>query len=156
MARGNQIIVTSDPQGHFDEGVLDDTSKPGTIVEVVPGSALVGGRFHLRAAAVGTDGKAAQQMVLLEDNLQGKTITDAYVAGTRVRTYTPIKGEECNILCGEVAGTGNTYTVGGRLILDAEDGVLVPEAGTPEETPWQSLEAVTQVTAPQLLWCRRI
>lgn len=156
MARGNQIIVTADPKGVFDEGTIDDTSKPGTIVEVVPGTAFVGGRPHWRAAAVGTDGKATQNSVLLEDNLQGKTITDAYVAGTRCRVYTPIPGEECNVLCGEVAGTGNTYTLGARLIIDAEDGLLVPEAGTPQQTGWQTMEAVTQVTAPQLLWCRKL
>lgn len=156
MARGNQIIVTADPKGVFDEGTIDDTSKPGTIMEVVPGSGLLGGRFHFRAAAVGTDGKCAQNMVLLEDNLQGKTITDAYVAGTRCRVYTPVSGEECNCLCGEVAGTGNTYTVGQRLIIDAEDGILVPETGTPQTTEWQVMEAVTQVTAPQLLWCRKL
>lgn len=156
MARGNQIIVTADPQGVFDEGTIDDTSKPGTLMEVVPGSGMIGGRFHFRAAAVGTDGKAAQHMVLLEDNGQGKTVTDAYVAGTRCRTYTPKSGEECNVLCGEVAGTGNTYTVGARLIIDAEDGLLVPEAGSPQQTAWEALEAVTQVTAPQLLWCRKL
>lgn len=155
MARGNQIVVTADPQGKFDEGTIDDTSKPGTIMQTVAGSARLGGRFHFVAAAVGTDGKQAQQMVLLEDNLQGKTVTDAYVAGTRCRVYTPIPGEECNVLVGEAAGTGNTVAVGDRLILDAEDGILVPEAGTPQETPWVALEAETQQAGSQLLWCRK-
>ncbi len=156
MARGNQIIVTSDPRGQFDEGIIDDTSMPGTIMEIVPATAMAGrGRFHLRAAATGTDGKAAQQMVLLEDNLQGKTINDAYVAGTGCRVYTPEFGEECNVLVAQGSGTSDTVAIGDKLMLAAAAGTLKASSFA-SATPWQALEAYTQQTNPQLTWCRRI
>lgn len=159
MAKGNCIIVSADPKGVFDEGIIDDTSLPGTIMEIVPGSAIAGtGRFHVRAAATGTQGKSAQQMVLLEDRGQGKGITDAYVAGTNCRLYTPLQGEECNVLVGTGPGTGTfaTVTVGERLMLYSSAGILVSESGTPESTPWQALESHSGVTLPDLTWCRRI
>lgn len=156
MAKGNQIIVTSEPMGHFDEAIIDDTSLPGTIMELTPASAIVQGRFHVRAAATGTDGKAAQQLVLLEDNGQGKTITDAYVAGKRCRLYTPVPGEELNVLVGAGSGTSDTITIGQHLMLHSSGGVLMPATGTIQDEPWQSLEAITQQAPPQLLWCRKL
>lgn len=151
MARGNSIVVTAEPKGQFLEGTIADTSKPGTIMQVKAATAFKGGRPSYVAGAPGTDGKQVLPAVLLEDNLQGKTSSDAYVSGTRCRLYCPVAGEELNILVGEVAGTGNSYAIGDRLIIDAEDGILVPETGSPQATQFVALEAVTQVAGSYLL-----
>jgi hypothetical protein len=90
---------------------------------------------------------------LLPDQLQGKGATDAYVLGTRCFLYCPISGEEMNLVLGEIAGTGNTFAIGDRFIIDAENGILVPESGSPQETLAVCLETVTQVAGSHLTWC---
>src|SRR5207248_4401613 len=114
------------------------------------------GHFTWKAAATGTDGKAAQIAVLEEDMLQGFTIGVAGVAGTLRKLYFPRRGEDINCLVGEVAGTGNTYAIGDRLILDAEDGLLVPESGSPQATIAVCCEVVTQVAGSNLTWVKFI
>lgn len=156
MARGASIIVSSPPRGVFIEGIIGDTSKPGTIMQIQGGTACAVGGFTYIAANVGTDGKCVCHQVLLADSLQGKLATDAYVSGTKCFLYIPSPGEDVNVLLGEVAGTGNTYAIGDRLIIDAEDGVLVPESGSPQETSWICLETLTQVAGSHLTWCRKM
>ena len=153
MTRGNGIIVSANPQGKNKEGVIDDTSLPGTCMQLVGGSALQQGRFHYQAAAPGTDGRKTELLILTEDDFQGKLVTAAYVAGTRCKMYVPMPGEEMNLLCGEVAGTGNSYAVGDRLMVDAEDGIFVPDTGTANTAVAKVLEAKTQVSGSILIWC---
>lgn len=153
MAKGNEIVLSGNPKGVFLEGTIDDTSKPGTIMQIKAGVAPVGGRHTWIAAAPGTDGEPAIIAILCADNFQGKLITDAYVAGTRCFMYCPIAGEEVNVLLGEVAGTGNTFTVGDGFILNATGGWLVPNTGTPGSVPFICLEPAVQVVASTLTWC---
>ena len=155
MARGRDIIVSSNPKGFFDEGVINDTSKPGTVMMMDTSKAASlwqGGNPWFIAAAYGTDGLKVVPYCLLADAKQGKTLEDAYVAGAKCQLYCPIAGEEMNILAGEVAGTGNSYTFNDRLILDAESGILVPFTGSPQDTMFQAMETVTQVAGSFLLW----
>lgn len=159
MSRGNKIIVTADPKGRFVEGTIGDTSKPGACMQLQispPQTANQVGRFTYVAAAPGTDGKQIEHLILLEDSPQGKTISDAYVSGTRCRMYIPLAGEEINILLGEVAGTGNSYAIGDQVILDADGGIYVPYTGSPQETAFQVMEVVTQVSGSNLTWCERL
>lgn len=151
--RGTEIMVSSNPKGTFLEGVIGDTSKPGTIMQIQAGVGLISGRQTWVAAAPGTDGKNVLVAVLLQDYLQGKLWSDAYIAGTRCFLYCPIAGEEMNVLCGEVAGTGNTFSIGDRFIIDAEDGILVPESGSPQDTIFICLERDVQVVGSTLVWC---
>lgn len=154
MARGNEIIVSADPQGKFLEGIISGTPKPGTLMQLKAGVAMKGGRFTWEAATpVGGDGKPSIVAVLLADNLQGKTATDAYVTGTRCFLYCPIAGEDLNVLVGEGAGTANTFAVGDYLMLDAEDGILIPSS-SPVSAPFIVLETETQVTGSTLVWCK--
>src|SRR5262245_41533943 len=107
MAKGNQIIVSSNPKGQFLEGTIGDTSKPGTIMAVKAATEPIGGRLTYIAATRPADGGTVMFAVLLEDWEQGKTIDDAYVSGTRCKMYVPLVGEDVNVRVGEVAGTGN-------------------------------------------------
>lgn len=154
--KGLDIVVTAFPKGVFLEGLIGDTSKPGTIMQKKATTAPVGGRFTYIAAAPGTDGKRVQCAVLMADTLQGKGPTDAYVSGTRCQMYVPVPGEDMNVRCGEVAGTGNTYAIGDRLIIDAEDGILVPETGSPQDTIFEVNEVVTQSAGSVLVWVTKI
>ena len=158
--RGNAIIVSSNPKGQYDEGTIGEANRsPGTIMQLKAATPFQGGRPVWVAAASGTDGKDVLYAVLLEDDQQGVTATGAgavYAINTHCRLYFPIKGEEMNILAGEVAGTGNSFAIGDRLIVDAEDGILIPETGTPQATFAVSMQALPQVAGSTLLWVKII
>jgi hypothetical protein len=150
--KGNTIILSANPQGKFLEGVAGDTSKPGTIMQIQAGTVDASGRKTYIAAAPGTDGLDVQLAVMIEDDLQGFGVSQAAVVGTRIRLYVPISGEEMNILAGEIAGTGNSYTIGDKLIVDAESGILVPYAATPQAAVAEAMETLAQVAGSTLLY----
>jgi len=153
MAKGSGIIVSAQPRGVFTEGTLSGTPKPGTLMEKVPGTDIDGtGRFTYRVYQPGTDGERRQVLVLLEDALQGKTATDAYTTGARIRMYTPVAGEELNVLKGDVAGTGDDFTIGQQLIIDTGTGKVIGTTGSPESEPFECNETITDPTADQLVW----
>ncbi len=131
MSQGNRIVMTGvDPKGNFLEGPIGDTSKPGTIMQISAGTALQAFEPTWIAAAIGKDGDQVLGAVLCEDRYQGKGITDAYVSGTKCFIYCPLPGDYMNLLCGEAGGTTNYFTIGDRLFMDADSGLLVPESGT--------------------------
>src|SRR4051794_2489426 len=102
--RGTEIVVSSEPQGHFAEGIIGAALKPGICCEITPAVAMVGGRPTWRART-SADGAIGPVVILVNDYLQGKLATDAYVSGTRGFLYWPQAGEEFNMLLGDVAGT---------------------------------------------------
>lgn len=153
MAKNSTIVLSAEPKGKFVEGTVFGTPKPGTLMQLKAGILPSGGRFTYEPFAPGTDGKKGEILVLREDDEQGKTMTDAYVTGTRCFMYAPLPGDELNLLLGEVAGTGNTYAIGDRLIANATAGYLIPETGSPQDTVAICNEVVTQVTASHLTWC---
>lgn len=153
--RGSKILLQANPKGTFLEGTMGDTSKPGTIMQVKASTADVGGRPTYVAAAPGTDGYGVQSAVLLEDDMQGFLSDTSYVSGRRCRLYVPIPGEEMNVRVGEVAGTGNTYAVGDRLAIDAEDGILVP-CVTSAVCLFIARETLTQVVGNSLIFATKM
>lgn len=150
MALGSTIIVSADPQGKFLEGIITDTSKPGQCVEIVPAVAPVGGRHSLRASSH-ADGAKGPVIVLLEDDLQGFGMTTAYVSGSRCRAYTPIMGEELNMLLGDVAGTGDSVAIGD--LFGVANGGKIKRNSSYASAPFQALEALAALTADTLVWC---
>lgn len=157
MARGRRIVVSAEPGGKFMEGYIasGQTPKPGTILQRDATVALRGGRhtYKLYDRAADGDNPLGPIFVLLEDRLQGKTVDDAYAAGDRCFLYTPISGDELNCLLGDVTGTGDTHALGEALMVDDGTGQLVITTGTPQQTPFLLLEAVTPApTAATLAW----
>ena len=151
-ARGTKVIIEANPQGKFMEGIVQGTPKPGTVMEIVT-PFYQGGRHLWRAFETGQDGDKRVIAVLLEDDLQGKLISDAYVTLTRCFLYVPIAGEELNMLLADVSGTADDHAAGEMLMVDNGTGKLVASAGTPESEPFQLLEAVTDPTADTLAPC---
>ncbi len=152
--------LTNSPKGVFLEGIISGTPKPGTIMTLKAGVAPQGGRFTYEPyeTASGADGDPRMQAVLLEDHLQGKTFSDAYVSGTRCFMYVPISGEEMNILLsGEgTSGSANVFTIGERLKVEHASGHLIAEGTSANQSPWMLLEAVTEaVSTDTLAWCQR-
>ena len=86
MSVGNSIIVRAE-RDNYDEGVLAAIAKPG--MNIVLGSA---GTY---TPGVGL----AQTAIVIEDALQGKTMSDAYASGDLVRFITPEPGDRVHLLC---------------------------------------------------------
>ncbi len=150
MARGNNIIVTGDPQGTFLEGTVSGTPKPGTIMELVPGTALTrGGRGTYRARST-TAGSKGAIYILLNDDLQGKGPDDAYVTLKPCRLYAPIAGEEFNLIVASVAGTADDVAIGDLMGVDATGKLHANSSYT--SAPFSAMEVVTDPTADYRLW----
>lgn len=141
--RGNTIIVSSNPQGKFDEGTASGSILPGSHVEPVPATADTNGRFTYRNVTRG-NGAKGPIIIALDDDLQGKLVTDAIVSGTRMRLYTPLAGEELNLVLSESSGTGtvNETAIGDKLAVQMTSGQLMA-GGALVSTPYTLLERVS-------------
>lgn len=157
MARGNGIIVSAEPKGRYMEGFIasGETPKPGTILQIQVATALRGGRHTFEIYNADADGGRPKGpfYVLLPDECRGKTASDAYAAGDRCFLYTPLPGDELNLLLLDIAGTGDDHTKGETLIVDDTTGKLIATTGTPETEVAMLLETVTDPTADTLAWC---
>jgi hypothetical protein len=157
MPRGNKILVSDNPKGNFGEGVINtgETPYPGTIMQRDPTQSLVGGRPVYKMYNRDADGNrpAGAFWVLLEDDLQGKLSMDAYAAGERCRLYSPLPGDEVNLRFGNASGTGDDVTAGDLMIVDDGTGEVITTTGSPETEVAMALEAITDPTEDQLLWC---
>lgn len=173
MAKGNKIVISSDPRGRFIEGFLSHTDsttpKPGTCMEIDTGVEPVGGRFTwepfgVTAASsnqgVAADGDQRLIAVLLPDTLQGVAADTAYSAATsgpsgngsvRIFMYIPLPGDELNMIVEDVGGTGDDIAIGNILEVDDGTGKLILSTSG-ESEPFIALETITNPTADTLLW----
>lgn len=154
---GNTIIVSSQPQGHFFEGILDsalttDQLKPGRILKKKAATAPIGGRFTYVDWTAATDGAADQIVVLLDDPMSGRIPTTAYTAGARAKLYQPVPGDELNLQATEGAGTSNSVAIGDKFMVDKDQGTLIDYSGTPAGPTFEANEVLTNVAADTLLW----
>jgi hypothetical protein len=154
---GNQILISSNPKGHFFEGILDssltgDQLKPGRILRKKKSVAPIGGRFTYLDALPGTDGEAIVVVVLLDDPNGGRIATTAYTAGRQAPMYIPAPGDELNLQATEGAGTSNSVAIGDLFMIDSDAGVLVPWIAYPKGPVFESCEVLTSVAADTLLW----
>lgn len=159
MARGNEIIVTADPKGQFDEMIVKSgqTFYPGMIVIKDFSVALVGGRHTAKIYDSGTDGLMPAGAFWVVTNLIaalfGKLVSDSIAAGERFMGYSPRAGEELNLLLIDVTGTGDDHTVGEKLVVDDASSKLIAFTGTPNTVVAALKETVTDPTADTLAWC---
>lgn len=158
MARGNNIIVTSPSRGIHTEGKVaaGETHYPGMIVQVDPTVALEGGRHTFKIFDRGADGDQpiGAFWVVDMDGKQGRTNADSYAAGERARYYSPVAGEELNLLLLNISGTGDDHTKGEILMVDDGTGKLIATTGSPETEVAVLLETVTDPTTDTLAWCQ--
>lgn len=160
MARGNEIIVTSEPAGLFDEGYVKaaETFYPGMVVIRDASVALSGGRHTYKIYDESADGDhPTGGFWIVTNNLQtmlGKLVTDSIAAGERIQVYSPRMGEELNLLIKNISGTGDSHTKGEKLIVDTGSGMLIATTGSPETEVAQLLETLAALTADTLAWCQ--
>lgn len=158
--RGNSTIVTTEPNGRFEEGIVaaGETHRPGMIVQVDPTVALAVGKHTYKIYAETADGDQPRGAFWVVTNLlnafQGKTITDSYAAGEMCSYYAPQPGEELNLLISNLSGTGDDHTKGEKLMVDTGTGELIATTGTPETEVAILLETITDPVADTLAWCQ--
>jgi hypothetical protein len=154
MARGHEIIVSAEPKGKFNEGYITTAEKPGTVCQLDASVALKGGRHTYKVYQPGTDGEQplGPFWVLLPDRLQGRLETDAYTAGDRAFFYSPLAGDELNLLVANLAGTADDHALGEKLMVDTGTGKLIATTGSPETEVAELLEVITDPTADTLAW----
>lgn len=153
MARGNKILVSAEPKGHFTEGYISGSGvKPGMIVERDLSLPMIGGRHGYRVYQPGTDGERREVIIVLEDYLQGRLASDAYSDGDHIFLYSPVAGDEMNILLLNLSGTADDHLIGEMVMPDTGTGKFIATTGSPEMEPFRLLEAVTDPTADTLAW----
>jgi hypothetical protein len=147
--RGNEIIVSTEPQGRMEGGYVaaGETHYPGMIVQRDPTVALQLGRhtykYYDRAADGDKPAGAFWLVTNMENALLGKDATEPYAPG-----------EEYNLLVANFAGTADDHAAGEILMVDDGTGKLVATTGTPATEVAQLLEAITDPTADTLAWCQ--
>lgn len=144
------IILTAEPRGIFKEGIVSGTPKPGTVMQITAATEPVGGKHTWEVYNADFTGARRIIAVLLEDSLQGKTVTDAYVSGDQCFLYCPIPGDELNMLLHNVVGTSDAFAIGDLLRVADGTGKLVSSVGTVEAEPFVVMETVAAITADTL------
>lgn len=157
-ARGNRTVITPN-RGVPVEGIIGagiTTAYPGTVMQLQPATALQGGRFtwEIYNRDVDGDRPAGPYIVLCEDLLQGKTMSDVYAAGDRAFGFVPWPGCELNLLWRD-ADTGtstNDVAVGTIGIVDDATGTIIGTTGTVENEVCLLLEAISNLSGNTLGW----
>lgn len=160
MARGNEIIVTADPKGQFQEGYVKtgQTFYPGMVVLRDASVALAGGVHTYKIYDESADGDQPTGAMWVVTNLLGaligKIASDSIAAGERFMAYSPRSGEDINLLVANLSGTADDHALGEKLMVDTGTGKLIATTGTPEMEVAQLLEVITDPTADTLAWCQ--
>lgn len=161
VTNAKEIVVTSNPQGHFHENTLTQgvTAYPGTFVTL--NSA---GTYDVFSAASGAE---VGMHLLREDHLQGKTSTDAYsdipsvaspsqaAKGAHIYMYDPVPGDKLYCVCRSLLGTGSagdTHLIGDLLMVETLTGKLIANSGGSHT--FECLEALGALVADTLTLVR--
>jgi hypothetical protein len=157
--RGNEIVVSTERRGVDTEGYVGAglTFYPGMCVERDPTVALKSGRHTYKYYTPGADGGRPKGPFWIVTNtlgaMFGKTCLDSIAAGERVSLYSPVAGEEINLLLADIAGTADDHAAGEVLICKSGTGKFIATTGTPDTKPAMLLETVTDPTTDTLAWC---
>lgn len=154
MARGSEIIVSANPRGVFTEGTLTAiTPKPGTVMQIDASAGLDGSKrhdFEIFNADLDGGRPKGPLFILLPDVNRGKLATVAYASADHCFLYTPVAGEELNMIVKNLAGTADDHLLGEMLMIEDTTGLLLVTVGSAEIEPFTLLEAITDPTADTL------
>ena len=137
MATGKAIVLNVGEcggQGVRAEYIAAEALAPGTMVAIDAAVEPVGGRHQVNADTTAGFGIADV------DYLQGRVNTDAYAVGERVPVYSPLPGDELNVLF--VANDG------AQAIGDVVGPVGVAGLFAATGTGWVIMETITVGAAP--------
>lgn len=150
----NVIVVSSPPRGVVEEVLLSGTPSPGTCLSVLAATEPVNGKFTYELWNRGADGDNGEIAILLEDELQGKIVTAAYVTGTLARVYFPANGELLQMLYKNESGTSDSFAIGDIMMVDDGTGKIIATTGTPEVEAFTCMETQAGITVDTLVLSR--
>ncbi len=152
--RGQEIIISAEPRGRFDEGTIEGALYPGTCVEIKPSVDPSAGRPTYRQVSR-ADGAIGPVAVLLPMDAGGQLSTSPYTSGDRCRVYYPIAGDDLNMVIRSSSGTGTAgeTNVGDKLAIQKGSGKLMP-GGALTSQPFMLMEHVGLDTAADLAWVK--
>lgn len=160
MARGTRIIVSDQPKGHMTPLYVKtgQTIYPGMLVQKDLSVALKGGRESVIVYDADADGgRPKGGAVYIATNEigggAGRDATTQIPAGEQELFYTPLPGDELNLLILNIAGTADDHAIGEVLIADDTTGKFIATTGSPETEMAVLKEAITDPTADTLAWC---
>lgn len=140
MTTKNKIVQRGN--GHFKEYNVH------TGVTLYPGMACqLNSSGNLALGVSAADGERGLVMIVVENDLLGKTVANSYVAGERCRVYCPQPGDELLVLLTDAA---DAVVVGDKLINDVSHGGFIETTGTVESEPFVALEAPGTLSADTL------
>ena len=160
MARGNEIIVTANPRGVMQEGIVKagQTFYPGMVVLRDASIPLISGRHTYKIYDESADGDQPTGAFWVVTNMLqamlGKLCSDSIAAAERAIFYAPLAGEELNLLILNLSGTADDHALGEKLMVDTGTGKLIATTGTPETEIAQLLEVIIDPVADTLAWCQ--
>jgi hypothetical protein len=126
------IVLKGKAKGHHEEGILGTVATPGMHVTL-----QANGQYNISPEATAELVKRGI-FIVKEDELQGKTITDAYAVGDLGFFYKPVPGDHLNLF----VKTGLNIAVGD--IITAEGGgtgLWIEAAGTEAAYKAQAYES---------------
>lgn len=140
MAKGNKILVVGDKGRHF-EAICGEVFSPGQLLQIKAATEPDGsGMYTVEEFDGAADGERTLIIVALENNLAGKTSSDAYAVNDVVQCYIPAIGDELNLM---VQASAGALAIAGKMILDDGTGTLIKTTGTPEAEPFICLETAS-------------
>jgi hypothetical protein len=139
MAESHRTIVTRGmAKGHHDEGILGTVAIPGMHVTL-----QADGEYD-KSPETAAELVKTQVLIVKEDQLQGKTINDAYAVGDLAFLYTPIPGDHINALI----KTGANIAVGDKITPEGGgSGLFIEAAGTEAQYRAKARESSSGVLA---------
>lgn len=146
-------VIVSGGRGVKRECIVSGTPKPGTCMTVKAATEPVNGVFTYEVFNMGADGVRAAVAVLLEDELQGYGLGQAYVTGKRGMLYFPEPGDLLQMLVKNITGTADAFAIGDVMIIDEDGGLLIDTTGTPESEPFRIMETQAAITEDTYILC---
>lgn len=150
MSAHNRIVLQAQPSGVFKEGILSGTAKAGQMVQIKAGVEMVGGRHTWELFDGSADGARALVAILSHPWWHFQDLSWTIPDGTRVAIYCPIPGDELQVLLGDVPGTGDSFAIGDRLMVDKGTGKFIAASGSEQSAPFVVMETLPAVTADTL------
>jgi len=139
------IVLKS--RGHHDEGVAGSAILPGEAIRL----AATGGKYNVEPLALAVHVLRGGFKIAKECALLGKTTADAYALDDVLFFYTPLSGDNVQVL----VKTGAELVIGSTLVVEGGGSGLFVKAGALAAGQLEALEdSGGALAADTLIVCR--
>ena len=152
MSSKQKILLSDNSRGRKLSGVANGVIKPGMRVQIdVSEGRSANGLYTFEPfdpVGTGTIGnRGGAMMIVLEDAVQGRTVTDAYADEELLQVYCPVIGDELLVLLDD----GSDAVSFGDMLISRGDGTFTETTGSVESEPFQALETVGNINSDTLV-----